>query len=144
MKKWISISLIAVYSIVFLHNVIPHIHLSSEVAHFEMEEHDHHNSNGHHHHHKQDISLLDSLLDLIGHHSHENTSENQLDEYLSNDSSNNLKINENGLNKLMVAHLIVIDKLNEDVQLSLFSRPPILYELINSSSDPLRGPPSKA
>ena len=141
-----SLVLLGLYSLVLLHNVVPHIHVDNfnEQAEHVHDTHSHDHS-GHNHQHSQNNSSdwLDLLMALFGDTSNDNIGSDHFDNYIA---QNNAKVASGQLISLtvIVRVLTAINIPEKEVLTRIVDPPPLLYESSFSSSDPTRGPPTVA
>ena len=137
-----SLVLVGLYSLVLVHNVIPHLHLneiSDERVHTTQ-------AHGHvHHHHGADDNMdwVDLLLTILHDVSHQNMSESHCENYAAQDIA---KIDSRQKIVLIAFAYALFDIGTPEINTPglSFDPPPLLKDFKLSSSDPMRGPPTVA
>ncbi|MBD0404116.1 hypothetical protein [Flammeovirga sp. EKP202] len=146
-KKIYGYLLFAIYSMVLLHNVVPHIHIDSDVDHvalFADTDH-HHHSHDHSHSHDLDHEESDDIgfFHTLGHMLEEGYHTYEVNDHLTNSPTED-KVS---LPKLNVYYSVIpsfvlhlANEILEKEPTPFYFPPP--YEQRLFSATPLRGPPS--
>lgn len=146
-RKIAPLFLFGIYAVIFLHSVVPHIHHSDtakeEVEHHPIAKHHHHHDLGHHHHHSHAASdWLEVLSSLVHNHEHSDSDIDVADEYTLHNKQVVIQMQLQLFTPLFSTTVYAEKTSLSLLDISLFiERPPILYEDILVSADPLRGPP---
>ena len=137
-------ALLGLYSLVLLHNAVPHVHFD-EAAKSEVAVHDghSHSHDGHHHGQENNSNWFDLLLALLGDTSHQVIGPDHFDNYIA---QNIVKVDARQTIAFtaIVYTLFTVNIPETGAVPSTTDPPPLLYDSTFSSSDPQRGPPSVA
>jgi hypothetical protein len=120
--------------------MLPHFHSEREATIAAHHVHDHQHE--HHHHHENQISALDILIDFLGHLGHHEHGEEHIDNCIANPNSSSTVYSNSFIQLIAIANCLIDSQNYETERLYHFECPPILNQLQNCLSDPLRGPPS--
>ncbi len=139
-----SVILLASYSIVVLHNVIPHVHNSSHEHDIEVAAlQDSHHGHSHHHSHESNSNWFDFLLGLLGDMDHSDIGENHFEDFTLQNNNNFDFTQFNTGEVALVASIARLEySISNQKKGDYFIRPPILCQQFNGCSEPPRGPPS--
>lgn len=140
----LALALCGLYSLVLLHNIVPHIHFD-DVTKSVVAVHDghSHDNDGHHNNQENNKNWLNLLLALFGDASHLNIEPDHFDNYVT---KNIVKVDpgQTITFTVMACALLNVDPPETGEITPTANLPHLLYDSILSSSGPLRGPPTVA
>ena len=147
-KTIASILLLGIYSVVVLHNIVPHFHCDSDskIANSESSHIFHtglHHSHNHDDHQEVNSGWFDSFLDLLGDLEHHELGEGHFENFTAQSQNFNFNFSivdviPSAIENCFIASVITITDKSSDY----IDRPPTLYEQHRYCSSPLRGPPA--
>ena len=151
-KSILSILLLGIYSVVVMHNIVPHFHCDSDTTFTNIEaDHDLHAGMHHSHQHNDhdeadDSSWLDAFLGLLGDLEHHELGEGHFENFTAQSQSFNLNIATTDIisNDIVGSNTVLEYNFTIDNETSFTSWTPIMHEQHLVCSTPLRGPPSKS
>ena len=141
-RKITGLLLIAIYAMVILHNVVPHLHLNSNITHSSHigEAHHQHHSHEHSHHHEQNenLDIFHSLSHLFGNGLHSHQTPEHLVHVTSKHKTtwSQLKV------YYAIVFSIVFPQIDSLEKKEIPSFVPPSYEKSLYTATPLRAPPS--
>ena len=152
-QKISSLVLLSIYSLIIAHNVVPHSHdftdldsTINELIHHNHAHHDHahHDQEEQDSHQGEESDWLSFLIDIFEGLEHSNLEGGQFEDYLVQNSQGSISYSiDEYLNFDYLEIFLLPDLKYASNEVSNFYKPPpLLYEILQSSSDLLRGPPS--
>jgi len=150
-QKIFSLALLSIYSLIIVHNVVPHSHdfseldgETNELVHHDHGHHHHGDEGAHAHHHDHGENWLSILIDFFEGLEHSNLEDGQFEDYVitkvrfKDDLTSSIAPDKAAI----IENVFVETKIITGEAVSTADPPPILIEHLQICSDPLRGPPS--
>jgi hypothetical protein len=151
LQKIFSLSLLSIYSLIIVHNVVPHSHdfselndETNELVHHDHDHHHHGHDGAHSHHDDHGEDWLSFLIDLFEGLEHSNLEDGQFEDYVitkvrfKDDLPASISPDTDGVIEFNVENTVIA----VEGAVASIDPPPLLLEHLQICSDPLRGPPS--
>lgn len=150
-KSILSILLLGIYSVVVMHNIVPHFHCDTDTNFTNAEaDHDLHAGMHHSHQHKDhddaESSWFDAFLGLLGDLEHHELGEGHFENFTAQSQSFDFNIS---TTDIIIGDIVIVNTISDynftiDHDNNFTDWVPIIYEQHLVCYAPLRGPPSKS